>query len=318
MNPRKFGIESFYCRPGQEGAHEKGGVEGDIGWFRRNHLVPVPVVDSLAELNEKIDRWDAEDDERRVGMRVRAGDYFAIEQPLLKPLPAEPFETGSLFTARVDRYAQISIRTNHYSVPVRLIGRSVRVVLHASHVVVYDGRAEVCRHERLIAKGGSWLVLDHYLEALVRKPGALPGATALEQARAAGRFTPVHDAWWAAARKAHGDRDGTRALIEVLLMGRHVPHEHLVAGLAAALRVGALTADAVALEARKAAEPEQQPAAPAAPPDPEPMVQVADLAARRLAHLPPDTRPLPSVAVYDQLLRRRRPGAERPASGGET
>ena len=27
--------------------------------------------------------------------------------------------------------------------------------------------------------------LDHYLEALVRKPGAMPGATALEQVRAA-------------------------------------------------------------------------------------------------------------------------------------
>jgi hypothetical protein len=56
------------------------------------------------------------------------------------------------------------------------------------------------------------------------------------------------------------------------------------------------------LEARKAAEH-----------DPEPMQsvsaeagQVASLTARRLEHLPPDTRPLPSVAVYDQLLRRRR------------
>ncbi len=37
-----FGIESFYCRPGIEGAHEKGGVEGQIGYFRRNHFVPVP------------------------------------------------------------------------------------------------------------------------------------------------------------------------------------------------------------------------------------------------------------------------------------
>jgi hypothetical protein len=39
------------------------------------------------------------------------------------------------------------------------------------------------------------LELDHYLEALLRKPGALPGATVLEQARAAGRYIPVHDDW---------------------------------------------------------------------------------------------------------------------------
>jgi hypothetical protein len=134
-----------------------------------------------------------------------------------------------------------------------LIGKRVRAMLHASHLVVYDKNVEVARHERLIAKGGCRLELDHYLEALIRKPGAFPGATALDQARSAGKFTPVHDAWWAAAVKAHGDTDGTRALIEVLLMARHIPHEHLVAGLATALRAGALTADAVALEARKAA-----------------------------------------------------------------
>lgn len=80
------------------------------------------------------------------------------------------------------------------------------------------------------------------------------GSTALEQARSAGKFTPVHDAWWNAVCRAHGDAEGTRALIEVLLLARHMPHEHVVAGLVAALKAGALTADAVALEARKAAD----------------------------------------------------------------
>ena len=36
-----FDLEAFYCQPGIGGAHEKGGVEGQVGWFRRNHLVPV-------------------------------------------------------------------------------------------------------------------------------------------------------------------------------------------------------------------------------------------------------------------------------------
>jgi hypothetical protein len=47
--------------------------------------------------------------------------------------------------------------------------------------------------------------------------------------------------------KIHGERDGTRALIEVMLLGRHMTYEHVVAGLAAALQAGAMTADAVAL-----------------------------------------------------------------------
>jgi transposase len=306
-----WGIDVFYCQPGIAGAHEKGGVEGQIGWFRRNHLVPVPDVPSVQALNAMIDEWDAADEARRIGGRARTvGEFLAIERPLLRPLPAEPFETGRWFTPAVDRFAQVTVRTNKYSVPVRLISRRVRVLLHASDLVIYDGHAEVARHERLPGKSGARLDLDHYLEALVRKPGALPGATALEQARAAGKFTPVHDAWWAAARKAHGDAAGTRALVEVLLLHRHMDGEHVVAGLAAALRAGALTADAVALEARKAAdEPVGQPArdtAPAGPP------AVASLTARRLDKLPPDTRPVPSVAAYDQLLRRHRTAQEGP------
>jgi hypothetical protein len=84
--------------------------------------------------------------------------------------------------------------------------------------------------------------------------------------------------------------------------------EHVVAGLAAALRAGALTADAVALEARKAAdETAGQPAEDSVPAF---RPAVASLTARRLEKLPPDTRPLPSVAAYDQLLRRNRTAQE--------
>jgi len=107
-----------------------------VGRFRRNHLVPVPEVDSLAELNQLVERWDAEDDARRIGTRPRTvGEHFQVEQPLLNPLPAEPFETGLQLALRVDRYSQITMRTNRYSVPVRLIGRRVRVRLHASEPV---------------------------------------------------------------------------------------------------------------------------------------------------------------------------------------
>jgi hypothetical protein len=103
-------------------------------------------------------------------------------------------------------------------------------LLNASDLTVYDGRAAVAAHERLLGQGGSRLELDHYLETFIRKPGALPGATALQQARAAGTFTPTHEAWWATACKAHGDAEGTRALIEVLLLHRHMPHQQVLEG----------------------------------------------------------------------------------------
>ena len=42
----------------------------------------------------------------------------------------------------------------------------------------------------LIARGSQSLILDHYLEVLQRKPGALPGATALQQARGSWHVHP--------------------------------------------------------------------------------------------------------------------------------
>ncbi|CAL9328988.1 hypothetical protein [Streptomyces sp. enrichment culture] len=95
-----------------------------------------------------------------------------------------------------------------------------------------------------------------------------------------------------------------------MLLARHIPHEHLVAGLATALRAGALAADAVALEARKAAQAEDDPPVTTLPSGGPGSATVTFLHEWRLAHLWPDTRPLPSVTPYDQLLRHRR------ASGG--
>ncbi len=37
-----FGFDAFYCIPGVEGAHEKGGVEGEGGRFRRTPRGPGP------------------------------------------------------------------------------------------------------------------------------------------------------------------------------------------------------------------------------------------------------------------------------------
>ena len=64
-----YGFESFYCRPGLEGSHEKGGVEGEIGRFRRRWLVPVPRVESMAELNQFLELASAKDSARHIDRR---------------------------------------------------------------------------------------------------------------------------------------------------------------------------------------------------------------------------------------------------------
>ena len=43
-----YGFEAWYCQPGHDGSHEKGGVEGEGGRFRRNHCVPMPSLNLAA------------------------------------------------------------------------------------------------------------------------------------------------------------------------------------------------------------------------------------------------------------------------------
>ncbi|WP_344442514.1 Mu transposase domain-containing protein [Kitasatospora nipponensis] len=120
-----FSVTPFYCEPGLRGAHEKGGVEGQVGYWRRNYLTPVPRVESLDELNTAFAEFERAEEGRRIGMRIRTiGQDFAQEAPLLLPLPAGPFETGMAFTPRVDRYGMVAVRVCRYSVPVRFIGRT--------------------------------------------------------------------------------------------------------------------------------------------------------------------------------------------------
>lgn len=312
-----YDFDPFYCQPGIAGVHEKGGVEGEVGWFRRNRLSPMLVAESLDELNDRIRAWEAMDDRRRINDRMRTvGQDFALEQSLLAPLSAEIFDPGLVLNPRVDRSSMVTVRMVKYSVPARFIGRRLRVSLRASEVLVFDGRAVVARHQRIVAKHGQSVQLDHYLEVLKTKPGALPGSTALARARESGAFTTAHEAFWAASRRVNGNADGTRELIDVLLLHRSMDAGDVQAGITAALGVGAVSADVVAVEARRhissisgsGAGPDRHPGGQA-----EAKVQrVVSLTQRRLmdpaaviAGLLPDTRPVPSVGVYDELLAKR-------------
>jgi hypothetical protein len=290
----------------------------------------MPEVKTLDELNEKIAGWEARDLHRRIeGHLHSVGHDLNIEQPLLNSLPADGFDPGLVLNPRVDRSALVTVRMVKYSVPARLIGRRVRVSLQASRVKVFDGRTLVADHPRRIARTGSVVDLDHYLEVLAFKPGALPGSTALAQARAAGVFTTSHEDFWIAARRVNGDADGTRQLIDVLLLHRAHRAGDVVAGIRAALHVGAVTAEVVAVETRRHAaaaavggasgdrhllrhghEVEQGAGQPE---------RVVSLTMRRLldptaviAGLPPDTRPLPDLAIYDQELLGRATGTDHP------
>jgi hypothetical protein len=283
-----YGFDAFFCAPGVAGAHEKGGVEGEIGRFRRRHLVPIPEFSSLDELNAHLAAAMASDDERRIGRRARTvGEAFAVEAPLLHPLPDEPFDCARLVEAKVDAKARICVLQSWYSVPVRLARRRVTLRLGARHLEVLDPTSGtvVARHPRSLHKGSQDLDLDHYLEILSRKPGALAGASALAQGPREGRvFTDAHDRFWAAARREHGDAAGTRALIEVLLLHRRMAPGDVVAGIDATLKAGSTVPELVAIEARRLRDATLAPVVPIE------------------AGLGRYDRPVPGLGGYDQLL----------------
>ena len=285
-----YGFDSFYCMPGIEGAHEKGGVEGEIGRFRRRHLTPVPHVGSLAALNQALAAADARDDARRIGARAETvGAAAAREAPLLRALPEEVFDVAAVLSCRVDTKARVCVRQSYYSVPARYSGRRLEVRLGANTIRVLDAGTVVATHTRSLHKGTEDLVLDHYLEVLTRKPGALAGATALVAARASGVFTPCHQRFWDAARKQLGDGPGTRALVGVLLLHRTLPATAVIAAMGVAVSMGNFDPDLVAVEARRS----MLSAVPAPTPVPLP-VTAAPAAAL--------TRPAPSLVGYDELL----------------
>ena len=280
-----YGFDSFYCLPGVDGAHEKGGVEGEVGRFRRRHLVPIPRVDDLAGLNELIAEGDRIDDERHIAARRDSvGEAAQVEAAFLRLLPADVYDSTTLLAGlKVDTKGRVCVRQSFYSVPVGLARRTVDVRLGAHVLEVVQAGRVVASHVRSLHKGTEDLVLDHYLEILVRKPGALPGSTALAQARASGAFGPSHERFWSEARRRLGDGAGTRALIGVLLLQRTMAATVVAAAMDAALVIGSVDPDVVAIEARRIAD--RRPDTAVIP------IGVAT-----------DPRPTPRLDHYDSLL----------------
>jgi hypothetical protein len=172
-----YGYDSVFCAPGVEGAHEKGGVEGEIGRFRRRHLTPILQVGSLEVLNAALAAADARDDAGHISGRTETvGEASARETPLWRRCPP----SRSMW--RCGCSARICVRQSYYSVPARYAGRRLEVRLGAASLTVYDGARIVAEHARSLHKYSKDLVLDHYLDVLSRKPGALAGPTALAAA----------------------------------------------------------------------------------------------------------------------------------------
>ena len=280
--------ESSFTQPGKQGAHEKGGVEGGVGWWRRRYLVPVPVFGSLAELNEYLAVCMVRDLSRTIrGRGVTIGQALSEEIELLRPLPKEPFDSFEHARPLVDAKALVTVRQNQYSVPVSLAGLRVAARIGAREIVIcHDGR-EVARHPRLLGRYGIAARLDHYLELLARKPGALRASLPLRQEREQGRWPECFDALWRAIEAKVGPTEAARQMVDVLMLCREHRLEVVERAVAGALAAGAHDGRAVALLADRHKRPQSQP-----------LGELPEALARH-------QRPEPQLGEYDQLLDRK-------------
>ena len=277
-------FESLFTRPGIEGAHEKGGVEGEVGRFRRNHLVPVPEVGSIAQLNRLLADASESDLSRRIaGRPVTVAEQLAVERPLLRALPA-PFDATETTVVRVDAKSLVTVRQNRYSVPVALAGLRVSVAIGATEIRVWHRDRQVASHERLHGKHGTRASLDHYLELLARKPGALARSLPLAQERDRGNWPATFDELWVALRARWGRSEADKQMVDVLMLCRDHGPATVELAVRGVLAAGAIDGRAVGVLARRTS--------PLATP------RLDGLDARLAAH----DRPEPDLMGYDQLI----------------
>ena len=271
-----------FCTPGE--GHEKGGVEGEGGYFRRNHLVPVPQAADLDALNAVLLEGCREDEGLVLAGRAgTVGAAMAVERDHLLPPAAEGFDLADVAFPSVDKRGCVAVKTNLYSVPLPA-GTRVEARVHPAHVELrHEGKC-VARHERCYGRRQHVLDLEHYLDVLDRKPGALAGSKPLAQWRESGRWPACYDALWERLRARHGRREGTRAMVAVVALGREFGHDRLRAAVAQAVALGACDAAAVRYLLTEAALHKARP---------EP-IEVGELARY--------DRPMPTVADYDALL----------------
>ena len=271
-----------FCTPGA--GHEKGGVEGEGGYFRRNHLVPVPSAADLDALNALLLIGCREDEARILdGRSEPVGAAMVVERDHLTARNPEGFDLAEVTFPLVDKQGCVLVKTNAYSVP---LGAGIRVEarVYPLHVELWHSGRRIARHERCHRRRQHGLDLEHYLDVLSHKPGALAGSKPLAQWREAGRWPPCYDELWDRLLTRHGKQNGTRAMVAVVGLGREFGHDALRVAITTAVSLGACDVAAVRYLLTEAGLRRRQ-------------LQAIDV-----GELSRYDRPLPTVADYDVLL----------------
>jgi len=214
-----YNFSARFCNPAC--GHEKGGVEGMVGYSRRNYLVPLPRVESLDELNEYLlgqclshgDHWVE-------GKEGCVDELFEKEKSHLISLPCAPYSNIMIGDGKVNHYSTVLVDKNHYSVPTCYAGLQTKVNISIDEVEIFWDGKKIARHERVFANNKWQLDPQHYLELIQQRPGSFETARPVRQWRA--RWPKALERLLARFQASQGETAGIKDFINVLLLyGSH-------------------------------------------------------------------------------------------------
>lgn len=171
-----YRFESAFCNV--EAGHEKGNVEGKVGYHRRNMLVPVPKFNALKDFNKNL-LLQCEKDAKREHYRKEETieELHKADKEALLALPTVAFETCKYITAKTNGYGRFFLNNglHEYSVSPKYANARILVKVTAFEVIPLDeSYREIVKHVRLYGdykqQSMQWLP---YLTQLSRCPGAL-------------------------------------------------------------------------------------------------------------------------------------------------
>ncbi len=199
--------------------NEKGGVEGLVGFARRNYMVPVPEAASIEALNTMLlEQCQAYGSHTMAGRMHSVDVLYDAEKEHLLPMPEVVFSNMQSQTCKVDKYGTVIIDKNRYSVPTSYTGQEVSVLLGVDRVDIYLKSHQLATHKRLYGNNKWQLDPDHYLDLLKQRPMAFNSARPIRQW---GKIWPesLHK-FLERLREAQGDTGGTKDFISVLMLYR--------------------------------------------------------------------------------------------------
>jgi transposase len=161
--------------------NEKGHVEGNVGYTRRNFMVPIPRVRSYEELNAHLQEQCNRFQYRRVRGKTKPINELLQEDLMaMNEKPAYPIDPSTKRAGAVSSTLLVRFDTNDYSVPFEYTNCDISIKAYWDEIKIYYRDELIASHQRLFGREGFSYNPMHYLKLLERKPGALEQAAPLK------------------------------------------------------------------------------------------------------------------------------------------